>query len=101
MLTQVEIMEIVVENFYKDFSPFIQSCQDSNTNCLCEVGYLCNRITDKYCQYSNGRNSSPLIWNSWALQCINGQLGNCNLFSAFPSGMMWPNYTSVLIVNIQ
>lgn len=47
MLTQVEIMEIVVENFYKDFSPFTQSCQDSNTNCLCEVVYLWNRITDK------------------------------------------------------
>lgn len=47
MLTQVEIMEIVAENFYKDFSPFTQSYQDSNTNCLREVGSLCNRITDK------------------------------------------------------
>lgn len=41
MLTQVEIMEIVVENFYKDFfSPFSLSYQDTNTNHLCEVGYL-------------------------------------------------------------
>lgn len=36
-----------MENFYKDFSPFTPSYQDSNTNCLYEMGYLCNRITDK------------------------------------------------------
>lgn len=47
MLTQVEIMEIAVGNFYKEFSPFTQSHQDSNTNCLCEVSYFCNRITGK------------------------------------------------------
>lgn len=41
MLTQVEIMEIVVENFYKEiFSPFTLPCQDTNTNRLYEVCYL-------------------------------------------------------------
>lgn len=40
MLTQVEIMEIAAENFYKDFFPLPLSYQDTNTNRLYEVGYL-------------------------------------------------------------
>jgi len=41
MLSQVEIMEIVGENFYKYiFSTFTLSYQDTNTNRLYEVGYL-------------------------------------------------------------